>query len=177
MKRFVLPFCAVWLAFGCTSGNRLNQSEGVPAGAGMNAVTSVTAQNDTLQSGTADKSAASGEMRQATYEGLLPSASGSGIVYRLTVCDSGHSGSGTFRLTLTYKGADNGRDMSFSYKGRRLTKRGIPGDSEATVWQCVSDDGDETFNFLKEDETTLTLLGWGLKKPETRLNYSLKRKE
>lgn len=122
-------------------------------------------------------SAALGEMQQSSYQGLLPSASGSGIVYLLTIYSRKHSGDGTFKLTLTYKEADNGKDKSFTYQGRRYTQRGIPGNNDATVWQCISDEGNETFNFLKENETTLTLLDKDFKKPQTRLNYSLTRKE
>ena len=122
-------------------------------------------------------SATLGEMQQSTYQGLLPSASGSGIVYLLTICNRKHSGDGTFKLTLTYKEADNGKDKNFTYHGRRFTQRGIPGNNDATVWQCISDEGNETFNFLKENETTLTLLDKDFKKPQTRLNYNLTRKD
>lgn len=117
------------------------------------------------------------EMQESTYQGLLPSASGSGIVYLLTIYSSKYSGDGTFKLTLTYKEADNGKDMSFTYRGRRFTQRGIPGNNDATVWQCISDEGNETFNFLKENETTLTLLDNDFKKSQTKLNYSLTRKK
>lgn len=123
------------------------------------------------------ESAALGEMQQTTYQGLLPAASGPGIVYQLTIYNREHSGDGTFKLTLTYKEADNGKDKSFTYQGKRFTQRGIPGNNDATVWQCISDKGNETFNFLKENETTLTLLDQDFKKPQTSLNYSLTRKE
>lgn len=115
-----------------------------------------------------------GDMQQHTYRGLLPAASGPGIEYTLTVSHRLHSGDGTFTLILTYKEADNGQDRSFTYRGKRLTLRGIPGNDDATVWQCIADDGQETFNFLKEDETTLTLLNSDFEKPRTQLNYSLR---
>lgn len=120
----------------------------------------------------ATASAATGEMQQLTYEGLLPSASGCGIEYRLTVMAREHSGDGAFELVLTYKGADNGKDKSFTYCGKRFTQRGIPGDDNATVWQCVSDNDDQ-FNFLREDGTTLLLLNDDFEKPESKLNYKL----
>ncbi len=116
-----------------------------------------------------------GEMLRHTYEGLLPAASGPGIVYRLTVCNREHSGDGTFSLTLTYKEAEDGQDKSFTYRGRRYTQRGIPEDDNATVWQCVSDDGKETFNFLRENDSTLTLLGKDFERPQSSMNYSLTR--
>lgn len=122
-------------------------------------------------------SAALGEMQQLIYQGLLPSASGSGIVYMLTICSREHSGDGTFKLTITYKEADNGKDKNFTYQGKRFTQRGIPGNDDATVWQCISDEGNETFNFLKENDTTLTLLNKYFEKPHTQMNYSLKLME
>lgn len=180
----ILPFCAAWLAVGCTSSKQMNPSKGALTDATMNTVTIVTEKSDTLQFSTVDADkeeegapAALGEMQQATYQGLLPAASGPGIVYLLTICSREHSGDGTFRLTLTYKEADNGKDKSFTYQGKRFTQRGIPGNNDATVWQCISDEGNETFNFLKENETTLTLLDQDFKRPQTSLNYSLTRKE
>lgn len=115
-----------------------------------------------------------GEMQENTYEGLMPGASVPGIEYRLTVRNFEHSGDGEFTLTLTYKEAENGEDRSFEYRGRRFTQRGIPGEDNATVWQCVADDG-QTFNFLRENEDTLTLLNDKFERPVTQLNYSLVR--
>lgn len=183
MKTILLPFCAAWLAASCTSGNQTDPSKGVQTDATTDTVTIVTEKSDTLQFSTVDAdkeegaSAELGEMRQTTYQGLLPAASGPGIVYQLTIRSREHSGDGTFKLTLTYKEADNGKDKNFTYQGKRFTQRGIPGDNDATVWQCISDEGNETFNFLKENETTLTLLDQDFKRPQTSLNYSLTRKE
>lgn len=52
--------------------------------------------------------------------------------------------------------------------------RGIPGDDNATVWQCVADGNNQVFNFLREDGNTLILLNDKCEKPQTDLNYSLK---
>ena len=43
-------------------------------------------------------------------------------------------------------------------RGRRYTLRGIPENADATVWQLVTEEGDETINLLKEGGDTLTLL-------------------
>lgn len=118
-----------------------------------------------------------GEMQIHSYEGLLPAASCPGIEYSLTIRNRQHSGDGTFMLTLNYKEAENGEDQAFTYTGKRLTLRGIPGDDNATVWQCTTDDGKQTFNFLCEDEKTLTLLNDKFEKPRTELNYSLTKVE
>ena len=114
-----------------------------------------------------------GAMQHLVYSGLLPAASGSGIEYTLSVDAPENSGDGTFELVMNYKGADNGKDESFTYKGKRFTQRGIPGDNDATVWQCVSADGNDTFNFLKEGDDKLVLLNDKFEKAESPLNYTL----
>lgn len=107
------------------------------------------------------------------YEGLLPAADCPGIRYTLTVRHQEHSGDGTFSLDMTYLEAEDGKDATFTYTGRRYTQRGIPGDDNATVWQLVTDDGEDTFNFLVEDSLTITLLNRDFQKSDTGLNYSL----
>ena len=109
-----------------------------------------------------------------TYEGVLPAASGPGIRYSLTIRNREYSGDGTFTLVMTYLEAEKGQDCSFTYTGKRFTQRGIPGNDNATVWQLISDDKKETFNFLRENEETLTLLNDRFEPSKTGLNYSLK---
>lgn len=118
-----------------------------------------------------------GEIEVHTYEGLLPAASCPGIEYILTIRNRQHSGNGTFMLALIYKEAEDGKDQTFTYTGKRMTLRGIPEDGNATVWQCISDDGKEIFNFLRENENKLTLLNDKFEKPQTQQNYSLTRTE
>lgn len=116
-----------------------------------------------------------GEMQVNTYMGLLPAASCTGIEWKLVLRNRLHSGNGTFHLTLTYKEAENGEDKDFTYTGKLLTLRGIPKDENATVWQCISQDGKDIFNFLRENNDTITLLNDKFEKAETKLNYSLTR--
>ena len=111
------------------------------------------------------------------FEGLLPAASGPGIVYNLRVSSPRHSGDGTFRLSLTYKEAEDGQDKTFTYSGRRYTQRGIPGHNDATVWQMVTDDKQEIFNFLLQDRETLILLNDQFEVPQSKQNYALTLKE
>lgn len=116
-----------------------------------------------------------GAMQTLTYEGMLPCADCPGIRYDLTLRSREHSGDGTFSLSQTYLEAEDGKDATFVTNGKRLTLRGIPGDKNATVWQLVSDNGDEVMNFLCENDSTITLLGDDFTKAESELNYSLKR--
>lgn len=122
-------------------------------------------------------STAAGPMQTRVFEGLLPAASGPGIRYRLTLRSPEHSGDGTFRLEQTYIEAENGKDVSFVTEGRRYTLRGIPGDNDATVWQCVADGNKETTDFLVENDSTLLLLGDDLRRADSGLDYSLRRVE
>lgn len=124
-----------------------------------------------------EKASELGKMQTHSYEGLLPAASCPGIEYKLTIRNLEHSGDGTFQLTLTYKEAANGKDRTITYNGKRLTMRGIPGDDNATVWQCIADDNNKVFNFLREDANTLTLLNNKCERSPSDLNYSLKRVE
>ena len=116
-----------------------------------------------------------GKLLLRTYEGILPSASGTKVHYTLIVRNQEYSGDGTFSLTLTYPEDEKEKDAT--YNGKRFTQRGIPGNDNATVWQFVSDDKKETFNFLYENEDTLTLLNKDFKKNDSNLNYSLKLQE
>ena len=115
-----------------------------------------------------------GAMQTLTYEGLLPCADCPGIRYDLTIRSRKHSGDGTFSLSQTYLEAEDGKDATFVTNGKRLTLKGMPGDDNATIWQLVSDNGDEVMNFLCENDSTLTLLGDDFTKAESDLNYSLK---
>ena len=126
----------------------------------------------------ADNDATLGSWQELHYEGILPAADCPGIRYTLTLRHREHSGDGTFQLQMTYLEAEDGKDVTFSYTGRRLTLRGIPSDADATVWQLLVDGKEkDTFNFLRDDDQTLTLLNKDFEKNDSQLNYSLKRTE
>lgn len=116
-----------------------------------------------------------GSFLVCTYEGILPAASCPGIRYTLTVRNREHSGDGTFSLTLTYLEAENGQDSSFLYTGKRFTQRGTPDDNDATVWQFVTDDGKDTFNFLVESDSALILLNDRFERNDSEQNHTLVR--
>lgn len=118
-----------------------------------------------------------GAMQTLTYEGVLPGASNPGIRYTLILRSREHSGDGTFSLTMTYLEADNAKDASHTYQGRRFTLRGMPTDENATVWELVSDTGKEIFYFLDDRQNGLILLDKDRKKIDSKLNYALKRIE
>lgn len=110
-----------------------------------------------------------------SYEGVLPAASCPGIRYVLTVRAPRHSGDGTFDLSLTYLEAEDGKDQTFRYTGRRWTQRGMPGDNDATIWQLVADDSGEKFNFLVESDSVLVLLNEQGERISSEQDYTLRR--
>lgn len=93
-----------------------------------------------------------------SYTGVLPADSCLGMRYELTIRNQEHSGDGTFTLKLTYLEAENGEDRSFRYMGKRFTLRGMLDDNDATVWQCIANDGRGIFNFVVESDSSITLL-------------------
>ena len=118
-----------------------------------------------------------GQFTTLHYEGLLPAADCPGIRYELFIRHRTHSGDGTFLLNLTYLEAENGKDMTFSYLGRRYTLKGSADNENAIVWQCRSDNGQELFNFLVENQSRrLTLLTDDFKRIDSPFNYSLEKK-
>ena len=110
-----------------------------------------------------------------SYEGVLPAASCPGIRYTLTVRAPRHSGDGTFDLSLTYLEAEDGKDRTFRYSGRRWTQRGMPGNNDATIWQLVADGSGEKFNFLVESDSVLVLLNEQGERISSELDYTLRR--
>ena len=119
-----------------------------------------------------------GEWKETHYEGVLPAADCPGIEYRLTIRHREHSGDGSFWLQLTYLEAQNGKNMTYAYTGKRITQRGIPSDANAIVWQLVPDQEEYVYNFLCEkDGQLLTLLNGDFERNSSELNYTLKRIE
>ena len=116
-----------------------------------------------------------GAWQDLRYEGILPAADCPGIKYQLHIRHREHSGDGHFLLRMTYLEAEDGKDAVYNHMGRRYTQRGIPTDPDAVVWQLVTDNGKDAYNFLYDaQKQTLTLLDRQLKPINTGLNYTLK---
>ncbi|WP_455497437.1 copper resistance protein NlpE N-terminal domain-containing protein [Coprobacter sp.] len=128
---------------------------------------------DTVISYSISDSSALGDSVMYIYEGVLPAADVPGIKYVLKVFSRRHSGDGTFILEQTYLGTGE-TDNTFTTTGKRYTLRGDAKDVNATVWQMVSDDGNEILNFLYENDSTLVLLNKDLERSDSGLNYSLR---
>ena len=71
------------------------------------------------------------------------------LVSSFTIESREHSGDGTFTLERFYSEADACRREVSVRRGRRYTLRGIPENADATVWQLVTEEGNETINLLK----------------------------
>ena len=124
-----------------------------------------------------DNDIALGAWNEVHYEGILPAADCPGIRYQVYVRHREHSGDGYFLLRLTYLEAEQGKDVIYTYMGRRYTLRGTATDNDATVWRLVVDgDKDNVYNFLYgPDGETLTYLNNNFEEIQSGLNYTLKR--
>lgn len=116
-----------------------------------------------------DADSALGRMEVRTYV----SESGMPQKYRLTIRSREHSGDGHFSLSVTTRPAA-GECRVDSCSGRRFTLRGMAGDNNATVWQLIAADKDETIHLLRRNDETLVLLNERLEKssPEIRLHLT-----
>lgn len=110
------------------------------------------------------------------YVGTLPAADGPGILYDLTLTPTlDDSTTGHYVLSMTYREAEQGRDMRFDSKGHWVLLRGIPGDSTALFYRLVETaDRPDTTDFLYLGDSVM-LLGAGLQRPLSPLNYVLER--
>lgn len=161
--------CGLVMIISCLSCIRTTRTKEMPTDTTINTVEDCNTTNpDSVNESL-------GHPVRSIYVGNLPSASGSGIVYTLTVCSREHSGDGTFNLSLKYKETNNRDGDTFEYSGKRFTQRGIPGEDNATVWQCVNDSDNERFNFLVVNDSTLLLLNSDFERPQSGLDYHLHR--
>lgn len=98
------------------------------------------------------------ELIRNVYKGILPAPAGGNIAYTLTISSLRYSGDGTFALERKFPVSTDSADSSSVLTGNRYTQRGIPGEQDATVWQCISDTDKQIFNFLVQRDSTLILL-------------------
>lgn len=124
-------------------------------------------------SGTLSISQSQPELIRNVYQGTLPAPSGEDIAYTLTICSPRYSGDGTFTLERRFPGKRNGADSSSVLTGNRYTQRGIPGETDATVWQCISDPDKQIFNFLVKKDSALILLRDDFTLPSSAGKYTL----
>lgn len=73
----------------------------------------------------------------------------------LIIAHQTHSGDGTF--TLLKIESNDSVTTHYSYTGKRYTLRGMPGNADATIWQCRVDSNLQ-FNYYCVDDTTLIAL-------------------
>lgn len=116
------------------------------------------------------------------YEGILPAADVDGIRYSLALdFDDDSPEQGDYKLTETYLKDGGSPVSSFFSEGDFEIKTGTPTDSAARYLVLVPEieagqTPGETLYFLAESDSTLTLVGADLAKPESSgLNYTIKR--
>lgn len=108
------------------------------------------------------------------YVGTLPAADGPGIVYDLTLTNPAEDTmGGDFALSMTYLEAENGKDATFDSEGQWMAVEGIPGNSSAVYYQLIgSGIQPDTTNLLYLGDSVV-LLGSGLQRAQSNLNYTL----
>ncbi len=160
MKKLVFVFATAVLVLSCQSKG--NKAEVIESEIVEDSI--VIAPDSTLEG-----------MVSETYEGVLPAADCEGIRYNLVIQTDEDSigGDGLYQLSMTYLGADNGKDKTFKSKGKKVTLHGTPKNKKATVYQLVPTDGEESINFLVATDSTLTLVGEDFQPAQSNLNYTI----
>lgn len=117
----------------------------------------------------------SGILQKQVFEGVISDDVCQERLYRLEVRTFEHAtDDGGFILTLTCPGKDGADDVVTTYQGRRRVLRNNINGRERVVWQMLCDDGKFLFNFFRENEQTLVLMGKNLEPISPKANYSLK---
>lgn len=160
MKKLLFVFAAAAMIVSCQSkGNKAEM-------ASESETDSIAMLNDSTL----------GEWQTYTYEGVLPAADASGINYLLTIQEQENDSVGNYTLTMTYIGAKEGENNTFTSKGKRNIIKGVPGNKNVVVYQLVPDNSEEeNMNFIMEGDSALTLVGKDFKKAMSKLNYTLKK--
>ena len=105
----------------------------------------------------------------AVYEGILPAADGPGIQYVLSV----DSVSG-YTLVTTYLDAEGqGKNTSFTSKGKRQVIQKDVNNNKKTAYKLTPDNGDSPVYFVVVNDTTLRLVNDSLQEAVSDLNYDI----
>lgn len=125
--------------------------------------------------GNGGKKAASGQDTVARrYVGTIPAADGPGIVMDVTLRNAAaDSTAGDFTMSMTYLEAEDGKDMTFNSAGSWSALKGIPADAGAVYYRLIEPgDRPDTTNLLWLGDSVV-MLGAGLERIPSGLNYTL----
>lgn len=110
----------------------------------------------------------------AVYEGILPAADGPGIQYVLSVDSVGPNGESGYTLVTTYlDAAGQGKDQSFTSKGKRQVIQKNVNNQKKTAYKLTPSDGDAPVYFVVVNDTTLRLVNDSLQEAVSDLNYDI----
>ena len=116
-----------------------------------------------------------GVMETRIYAGLIPQGKYPEVQCRLVLHNLEYSGDGIFTLSLTYPEIGGKKEQTYYFQGRRFTQRGDAVNPDAVVWQLVSYNGKQTYNFLVEENGDLTLLNEYFERYRPDNKYTLER--
>ncbi len=160
LKTYLSLAAAVLMVAACSDNKKCASSDECPA-------TACTTQTD-------------GDI---TYTGVLPAADAEGIEYTLVLNYDDDGDGGDYKLTERYIGK---ADAVFVSEGDFSLHSSTPQDAAQRYLKLVPDHADraadqatssaEVRYFLVDSDSTLTLVGADLQRPDSLLNYTLTRK-
>lgn len=112
------------------------------------------------------------EVLTEKYSGTIPAADGPGIVYEVTLIRYDDKDSGVYHMRQTYIDAADNRDMAFDYYGRFVVTRK---NSDRIVRLTPFNKQEEAVNFIKDNDSSITLLDQQMNRIDSNLNYTLRR--
>lgn len=119
-----------------------------------------------------------GMWEESHFVGVASVDDSRGIEYNLYLRNREYSGDGYFLLRLTCLGTEESKNAVRSYLGTRNTQRGTHADNDAVVWQLISDDRENIYNFIyNADRQNLMLLNENFELENNGLDCVLKKVE
>lgn len=124
--------------------------------------------------GNGGKSSGGQDTVSRRYVGTIPAADGPGIVMDVTLRNAAtDSMAGVFTMSMTYLEAEEGKDMTFRSAGSWSALRGIPADAGAVYYRLIEPgDRPDTTDLLWLGDSVV-MLGEGLVRIPSGLNYTL----
>ena len=112
------------------------------------------------------------EVLTEKYSGTIPAADGPGIVYEVTLIHYDGKDSGVYHMRSTYIDGQDNTDIPFDYYGRFIVTRR---NSDRLIRLTPFNKQEEAVNFIKDGDSSITLLDKDMNRIQSNLNYTLRR--
>lgn len=108
------------------------------------------------------------------YEGVLPSADGPGIRYRLSLGHADSKGESAYTLVTTHLDAEGaGKNKEFTSTGKKQVIQKEVDNQKKTAFKLTPDNGEESLYFVVVNDTTLRLVNDSLQEAASGLKYDI----